>query len=84
MPNWDTFYYNYSGTSTSYVHLTSAHIQQQWEEYQEECRQKERIMEQMMREAEEQQYQKQLRQEDIKKYPLFFWRETCKPIEEEK
>ena len=53
-----------------------------WDEFQQECEQADLIREQKIRKYEEQCYQEMKRKaelmEDRKKYPLFFWRETCK------
>jgi len=84
MPN---CYFSYdNGTSTfvaaSSGYFTATEIQQQYEEYRQRCERQEREMERMHREAEERCYQEMLEQEDRRKYPLFYWRKTCKPIKE--
>lgn len=51
--------------------LTNAEIQQEYEEWKQECEKQDNIVEQRSREEEE-------RRDDMIKYPLFYWRETCK------
>ena len=70
-------YYEYYNDSTGDT-FTSEAVQQVWDEFQQECEQADLAREQMMHEeAEEQCYQEQLRQEEINRYPLFFWKKTC-------
>lgn len=54
MPNWDNYYLSYDTIA--------------FEDWQRECLQQDRIIEQQIREAEEE-------AENKKKYPLFFWKE---------
>ena len=79
MPNY--VYDDSTGSINTWVTndpLASSTVQQMWEEWLQECEEADRVIEQKMREAEEECYQEQLRQEDMKKYPLFFWKETCR------
>lgn len=71
MPN---FTYYSEGTSTRYEYgwVSATYIQQMWEEHQQECARQDAIMEQLIRADEEQAEKDRQRQEDKKKYPLFF------------
>jgi hypothetical protein len=85
MPDWTNHSFDYgAGTSTSFGWInisvpSASQIQQEYEEYQRECEHDDRIMEQQMREADEQCYkemqEKAERAEEKRKYPLFFLKE---------
>jgi len=76
MPNWE----NYSFSYNTPTFTTSSAFSITYREWLQEHLQQDCIIEQQMREAEEQCYQEMLKQEEQKKYPLFYWQETCKPI----
>ena len=71
-------HYIYIDTAHVNTWDSSSNVSQMYEEWLHECEEADRVMEQKMREAEEQCYQEMLRQEEMNKYPLFFWREMCK------
>ena len=74
MPDWANYSYS-CGTSSSFswVALSEEEVQQQYLDYQQERERQDAIIEQMLQEEAE-------RLEEREKYPLFFWRETCKPV----
>ncbi len=63
--------------TTTWSYYTSDHTQQMWDEHQRECDRQDRIIEAQMQEEAERVEEIRRLQEEKKKYPLFFWRETC-------
>lgn len=67
-------FYRYSDTSATIIDAwVNGSASQHYHEWVQECERQYRLQEQMQQEAEEQ-------RAEMKRYPLFFWRELCEPI----
>jgi len=82
MPIWENYYFNDPNINTAGTgEWVTVNVQHTWEECLQERSQEMRKMEQelaeMMEFEEERRKLKKEKEEDMKKYPLFFWREVC-------
>ena len=85
MPNFGDWIHNISSSASSstwgFTSFSAAqtHAQVLWEyeEYQIECERQDQVYELQMQMHEQQIEEERQLIKDKKKYPLFFWRETC-------